>query len=358
MPKNVTRSGSTNTPATDAAAKIDADFKAAATKGKITTAGADKLIAQARTNKLTESEANAFKADAQRYGSSFEADAKTKIDTFISGEMPKIEVLDPGSKGDPGPIKDPAVLKGDTDKLEQQDVKGGKLFIGGVSGKDPQQNYIGDCYLIASMSAVARENPQAINDAFKQNADGTYTVRIFKKDGSKYVPQEFKIDGDLPRNDWQGAAYASDTNGKELWPALLEKAFAERAGSYGKIEAGIPGDAMSAITGKPSTDIDLRGKGVNPDDVFKQIDAAVKAHKPATAVTLSDSSAAKYKGTNIYTDHTYTIWGTTTENGTKYVELRNPWGESEPTGNGPDDGIFKLPLDQFMSLYCGVSING
>ena len=97
---------------------------------------------------------------------------------------------------------------------------------------------------------------------------------------------------------------------------------------------------------------------MNPDDVFEQIDAAVKAGKPATAVTLSDASAAKYKGTNIYTDHTYTVYGTSVENGVKYVQLRNPWGESEPTGNGPDDGIFKLPIDQFMSLFCGVSING
>jgi hypothetical protein len=46
------------------------------------------------------------------------------------------------------------------------------------------------------------------------------------------------------------------------------------------------------------------------------------------------------------------------ENGVKYVHLRNPWGESEPAGNGLDDGVFKLPLDQFMSLFSGISING
>ena len=35
----------------------------------------------------------------------------------------------------------------------------------------------------------------------------------------------------------------------------------------------------------------------------------------------------------------------------KYVQLRNPWGESEPAGDGKDDGIFYLPMDKFQKLY-------
>ena len=35
------------------------------------------------------------------------------------------------------------------------------------------------------------------------------------------------------------------------------------------------------------------------------------------------------------------------KDGKKYVQLRNPWGESEPSGNGANDGIFKLKLDDF-----------
>jgi hypothetical protein len=167
-----------------------------------------------------------------------------------------------------------------------------------------------------------------------------------------------KIDADLPRNDWYHLEYASGRDEKELWPALLEKAFAARAGGYANIEGGVPAEALSAITGKPSKDLDLRAAGTRPDEVFAAMKEALAAGKPTTAVTLGDSSSAKYTNTGVYADHTYSVWGVSEAGGKKYVELRNPWGSGEPTGNGRDDGIFKLPLDQFMSLYCGVSFNG
>ena len=33
------------------------------------------------------------------------------------------------------------------------------------------------------------------------------------------------------------------------------------------------------------------------------------------------------------------------------MRLSIPWGESEPAGNGEDDGIFELPLARFRQLY-------
>ncbi len=337
--------------------RLQNDFAKMAQDGKISGPEADGLIRRVKAGKLTESEANEFKAEAERYKDKLSPEAQAKFKDFIDNKMKKIEVLDLVATNRPDPIgvHDPAVLPADKDKLEQQTVKGGKLIIDGVKGTDPRQNYIGDCYLMASMSSVAKAKPEVIQKAFKDLGGGKYEVTLYDRKGN---PQKVTIDADLPSNDWNGRVYATASNGKELWPSLLEKAFAQRAGSYGKIEAGVPGDAMSAITGKPSKDIDLRAAGTKPDQVFQQISDAVKAGKPITAATLSDASAAKYTGTNIYSDHTYSVWGTSVEGGTKYVHLRNPWGESEPAGNGKDDGIFKLPMDQFMSLYSGVSING
>ena len=335
--------------------RLQNDFAKMAQDGKITGPEADGLIRRVKAGKLTESEANAFKAEAQRYKDKFSPEAQAKISDFINNKMKKLEVLDYGNRPDPIGVHDPAVLPADQDRLEQEVVKGGQLFRNGVKGTDPEQNYIGDCYLMAAMSAVAKTHPEVIEQAFKQVGDGKYEVTLHDLHGK---PQKVTIDADLPRNGWYGYYYARSHDPKELWPALLEKAFAQRAGSYGKIEAGVPGDAMTALTGKKSKDLDLRAKGTKPDQVFQEIDAAVKAGKPITAATLSDASSSKYTGTNIYSDHTYTVWGTSVENGVQYVHLRNPWGESEPAGNGKDDGIFKLSMDQFMSLYSGVSING
>jgi hypothetical protein len=315
-----------------------------------------------RANRLTESEAITFKREVTRYEKSFTKDAKKLVDGFIADTMKKVEIFDVTPRGQVGPLKDPAVLKADKQRLEQQAVKGGQLFRHGIRGTDPEQNYIGDCYLMAAMSAVAKSSPDVIEKMFRKMKNGKYAVTLWDKKGDSsakgYEKHVVVIDGDLPRNGWYGYYYARAKDPKELWPALLEKAFAVRAGSYHKIEAGIPGDAMASITGKPSTDIDLRAKGVKADEVFAQLEAAVKAGKPATAATLSDASEAKYKGTNIYSDHTYTVFDTSEKDGVKYVHLRNPWGESEPAGNGRDDGVFELPLDQFMSFYSGVAING
>lgn len=340
--------------------RLQNDFAKMASGGSITGTEATGLITRAKTGKLTESEANELKAEVERYKDKLSPEAAATFKDFIDNKMKKVEVLDIVNTKRPDPlgVHDPAVLTADKDKLEQQVVKGGKLTVGGVSGDDPMQNYIGDCYLMAAMSSVAKASPDVIKNAFKDLGNGKYEVTLYDQKGSKLTPHKVEIDADLPMNDWNGRVYATARDAHELWPSLLEKAFAQRAGSYGKIEAGVPGDAMSAITGKPSNDIDLRAAHTDPNKVFDQLAAAVKAGKPITAATLSDASEKKYTGTNIYSDHTYSVWGTSVENGTKYVHLRNPWGESEPEGNGKDDGIFKLPLDKFMSLYSGVSING
>ena len=40
------------------------------------------------------------------------------------------------------------------------------------------------------------------------------------------------------------------------------------------------------------------------------------------------------------------------------MQLRNPWGDTEPKNNGKNDGIFKLELSEFMKMYANVEING
>ena len=39
-------------------------------------------------------------------------------------------------------------------------------------------------------------------------------------------------------------------------------------------------------------------------------------------------------------------------------EVRNPRGFSEGSTDGKDDGVFKLPLTDFMKLYQGADFGG
>jgi hypothetical protein len=91
--------------------------------------------------------------------------------------------------------------------------------------------------------------------------------------------------------------------------------------------------------------------GSNNDKVWSQITKAVDAHTPVAAGTYGEDQNAKYTNTGVYADHAYSIMGYETQGADKYVVLRNPWGESEPAGNGANDGVFKLKLDQFAKLY-------
>jgi hypothetical protein len=321
---------------------------------KITDAQANKIIASAREGGLTEAKAEELKREVDAYKSSLSSRAASVFSDFIDNKMKSLEIL---NVVPPTPKGEPALVKADQKRLGWQTVEGGKLFIHGVSGSDTVQNYLGDCYLMAAMSAVAHTQPKDIQSLFTRKPDGTYDVTLYADDGGKLVPHVVNIDDELPRNGWYGYYYAGAKNPKELWPALLEKAVAKWKGGYNAIQGGLPENAMEWFTGKKSVSIDLRKAGTSAAQTFQTLEAAVKAGKPATAVTLSDESEKKYAGTKIFTDHTYTVWGTSVEKGVQYVHLRNPWGDTQP-GNGPNDGIFKIPLSEFMSLFCGIAING
>jgi hypothetical protein len=337
--------------------RLRTDFAKAASDGKITDTDVDGLLRRVKRNGLTESEAKTLKQEAARYKDQFTTEGAAKINTFISTKLRALQVLDDPTPVNPLGVKDPAVLKADVKRVRQEVIKGGELVKGGISGGDVMQKYLGDCYLIAAMAAVARVNPELIEKAFKKRSDGTYDVTIYEPKGNSWKPVTVRIDADLPHNDWYHLQYASGRDEKELWPALLEKAFAQHAGSYAAIEAGGPGDALSALTGKASSMIDFQAKGTKADQVFAALTEALKEKRPATASTYGESSNAKYTNSGLYADHAYSVWGTETVGGKKYVQLRNPWGESEPANNGRDDGVFKLELSEFMKMFANVEIN-
>ena len=111
----------------------------------------------------------------------------------------------------------------------------------------------------------------------------------------------------------------------------------------------------------------LEGAGIDADKVFAVVAtgeplAAIKAEHTGYAASHSvwgvptfvkddKGHEALFANTGVYGDHTYTVMDAFEKNGVKYIKLRNPWGESEPSGNGKDDGIFQLKLDDMPKWY-------
>ena len=72
-------------------------------------------------------------------------------------------------------------------------------------------------------------------------------MRIF--DGSVGQWKLITVDENIPLRD--GRPLFSQPNGHELWVAMLEKAFAKFCGGYDRLDGGLTGWALNALTGDP-----------------------------------------------------------------------------------------------------------
>ena len=235
----------------------------------------------------------------------------------------------------------------------------GPLFVDGAKPADVQQGQIGDCYFPAAVASMAHMDPELIHKMIKANGDGTYTVTFKDRDwGSGRVKDvNVRVDGDLYARSYGGPLYGSSSNSTdtakmELWFPLVEKAYAQWKGSYDTIgNGGYSGDVFEEFTGGTARSLDT---SAGDDRVWNAITRAIDAKKPVAAGTHSDGGPVNYTNTGVYGDHAYSVLGYETQGGEKYVVLRNPWGESEPSGNGANDGVFKLKLGEFRKLYDNV----
>jgi hypothetical protein len=258
-------------------------------------------------------------------------------------------------------VPDPALHKDELDSAGKPKFNKvnftGPLFIDGPRAEDVQQGQIGDCYFPAAMAAIARHTPDAITNLVKDNGDGTYTVNFKEKDWAtgRFKDVAVKVDGDLYARSYGGALYghsanSSDPKKMELWFPLVEKAYAQWKGSYDTIgNGGHVSDVFEAVTGADASYLGISYSGA--DRVWSQVVANVDAKKPIGAGTYGEDREAQYTNTGVYANHAYSILGYEKAGTERYVVLRNPWGESEPAGNGPNDGIFKLKLEDFTKLY-------
>ncbi len=121
------------------------------------------------------------------------------------------------------------------------------------SYEDLSQGALGDCYYLASLGAVAKTNPAAIENMILDNGDGTYTVRFYNAGVPDYVTVDkyLAVDpGTFPAGFGPGQGklifdgYGQDPASTKtvLWVPLLEKAYTEW-NAEGYEEHGIMVDA-------------------------------------------------------------------------------------------------------------------
>ncbi|HCA94363.1 MAG TPA: hypothetical protein DEP38_06755, partial [Cyanobacteria bacterium UBA9226] len=258
----------------------------------------------------------------------------------------------------------------------------GKPFIKGfedindISANDVKQGDLGNCYFAAGMMAVARANPSLIRDLIDDNRDGTYNVKLYTDEGVKI----FQVTPYFPSAAPGIPAYAGvgdqTKDLKELWPMLLEKAYAQYKEGYGETgkgeggydligEGGSPGNAVKILTGTPASFYDipnLKWQGL----ANLLINAFPPYHNWAvTAGTITTSDGEKSDGEKkkkstadgIVLNHSYSVTKVYLQpdaDDNNYTEdqllldLQNPWGHSHING---------LSLTKFRQYFRILYIN-
>jgi len=248
-----------------------------------------------------------------------------------------------------------------------------QLFGATIDSRDICQGSLGDCWLLAALACLA-EHKGAINAVFKtkeRNPRGKYRLRIY--DGTHDKWEHITIDDNIPcdkksyERDGTCRPLFVQPNGNELYVMLLEKAFAKFCGSFAKIEGGQTIWAIRAMTGDPArwfmlddgktgwvrwdmvdkddadgdkraTTLKKHAEMVKSDTMF---DVLLRYHKKGSILCASGSSGKD----GLHTGHAYSIIDVRKVNtgpmgvgGTTFqlVQIRNPWGSGEWTGDWGD----------------------
>jgi uncharacterized protein with LGFP repeats len=217
------------------------------------------------------------------------------------------------------------------------------LFSNGVNYYDVSQGAIGDCWLLASIAAVAARNPSIFqNNTFIVNSDGTTTVRFFHNGVADYVT----VDNFLPNggsifdsithtvpNQFTTAnrtsAPPNQTFETETWVALLERAYAQenaegwlasnthssngyQALNYISCYLAGADQVLAALTGLASSNVNL-----NATDL-------TSAWNSGKMIAMGTSAKHTLNGANVVRGHVYAVVGYDAT--TKKFTIYNPWG--------------------------------
>ncbi len=212
----------------------------------------------------------------------------------------------------------------------------------GPTISDINQGYLGDCYLLATLSSVVKTDPGLIEKDIVADGDGVYTITL----GSGKTAEHINVNSDLPVEPDGSVAYAQLGNDNSLWVALMEKAYVEyaapKAMSYSAIEGGWMTSAFSAL-------------GLKSQSLYSATNGNALLATLATDLSKGDfatlgTNAQLPKGSPLIAGHAYEIDSVNTTAGT--VTLRNPWGDAVA-----NDGFITITADQAFTAFAGVVIS-
>ncbi|WP_024443434.1 DUF4226 domain-containing protein [Mycobacterium sp. UM_WGJ] len=226
------------------------------------------------------------------------------------------------------------------------------LYPHDPTAADVKQDSVGDCYLDATMGAIANANPQWIKDRIHfDDGTGNFDVTLWDGHAWKHVDvTQADIDTDIKHN---GASWLD--NGRPdaaLWPAVLESAYAKLkypgtdladalGNEVGIGQGGYAKDAMEALTGNRGTVINPQSVWFTNQHIDQAISGALTNHQP---VTISTSP----EGAPLTQSHVYVVEGISGTGSDAMVTLRNPWENNTGTPIDTPDALVTVRLGDLI----------
>ncbi|KAI1457192.1 cysteine proteinase [Annulohypoxylon moriforme] len=229
-------------------------------------------------------------------------------------------------------------------------------FMKNIGSDNVKQGSLGDCWLIASLSALAN-----VEEGIKRMCV-EYDTRIgiygfvFYRDGewiysiiddklyltspcwdSPSIQREMlnQIDREEPekvyRKTYQTGSkalfFGQCKDQHETWVALLEKAYAKAHGDYGSLSGGWIGEGLEDLSGGVTTEL-LAADILDIDEFWDQEFSKVnKEFLFGCSTGLLDGGYGDRNG--IREGHAYVVMDARTlKSGQRLVKLRNPWGKN------------------------------
>ncbi|OMJ74153.1 hypothetical protein SteCoe_26972 [Stentor coeruleus] len=245
-----------------------------------------------------------------------------------------------------------------------------------ISPNDILQGKLGDCYFLSTLSAIA-EFPKRIEKCFdtqEYQPSGCYTVNIYDMG----VETDYIVDDYFPCNKDGTIAFSGpkvESGITEMWVLLLEKGWAKRFGSYWAIDAGLTEDSLRDLTGAPCETVEIED-----EKLWEKVHTAnAKDYIMTAGSTGDDGCGDLVSEVGLITLHAYAIINAQevkTKRGVeRLLNIRNPWGGTEWTGDwsdssslwtpeikkklgweDKDDGSFWMSFEDFKHYFSGVTI--
>ena len=217
---------------------------------------------------------------------------------------------------------------------------------------DVNQGAVGDCYFVAAIASIVltRGGVQFIQRMIVDNGDGTFTVTF---PGHEPI----RLDGDVYANASGVPLYGRlGKDSTDYWFLLLEKAYAQMAGSWSAIAGGWSGDVFA--------ELGLSVSSWEPGGSRESLEQMLRlSESGSAAVTAAVDLSRIFSGMPAGSNHALSVVNFEPGGGGTVV-LRNPWGSNgnlkvlekySGSISVESGGYVRITLDVFEKTFHGAT---